>query len=209
MKNNIIMNLDTEFAREAIKSQYEPSVQHKNFFNATDIDYIWKYAFQNGKPRTNIWNKTIFVTNNYNDIIFSYKNQIDSILPDPKIYYGGNFFITTIGYGYHTDSYPKPTHSVYGNCVPWRNILIPLWSDGDGGKITFYKNRYPTWSVSGTKGAKGLYTEMNDLKIENEFVWEPGSVYVFDSCQLHNSTKTENDFTIKMGLLIKFVREVM
>jgi len=209
MKDNIIMDLDTHFARDAIKSQYESSVQYKNFFNDGDIDYIWKYAFRNGEARTNVWNKTIFINNDYKDIISRYKDRINNVLPNPKIQYGGNFFITAVEYGYHTDSYHKSKKNNYGKCVPWRNILIPLWSDGDGGKITFYKNRYPTWSVSGTKGAKGAHINIKDLEIENEYTWDPKSVFVFDSCQLHNSENTNNGFSIKMGLLIKFVKEVI
>ena len=206
----MIMDLDTELARETIESSYEKSVEHKNFFNENELDDMWKSAFQTARARTNRWNKTVFITRDLSDILTRHGKKFYDILPMPRVQYGGNFFITSIGYGMHTDSYKKSSMRKDGRHVPWRNILVPLWSDGQGGRINYYNNRFPTWSVSGTRGARGQYIEKFDnLSIENQFEWKPGSVFVFDSCQLHDSPTHLGDFSLKMGLLIKFVRRVV
>lgn len=205
----VIMDLDNDLARMTIESSYEKSVEHRNFFNDVEIEEIWKSAFQFAKAKTNRWNKTVFITRDMNHILTRYGEKLSDVLPEPRVQYGGNFFITSIGYGMHTDSYQKSAMKEGGRHVPWRNILIPLWSDGRGGMINYYDARFPTWSVSGTKGAAGQYIkEFDDLSIENQFEWKPGSAFVFDSCQLHDSPTHLGNFSLKMGLLIKFVREV-
>ena len=205
----MLMDLDKTLARESIIENYEPSVEHTDFLTSDELEEIWKSAFQQASASTNKWNRTVFISRDLTHICKKYENRIDEILPRPRIQYGGNFFITSVGYGLHTDSYNQTEVKTGGRCIPWRNLLIPLWCDDDGGVIKFYRNRFPTWSVSGTRGAKGDYTEFRDLEIENEFAWKPRSVFVFDSCQLHESPTHCGKFKLKMGLLIKFIREVV
>lgn len=204
----MLMNLDTTLAKESIMDHYEESVEHANFFTSDELEDIWKCAFQESAARVNKWNRTIFINRDLSHICQKYESRIDEILPKPRIQYGGNFFITSVGYGLHTDSYSQRVISD-GRCIPWRNLLIPLWCDNDGGVVRFYRNRFPTWSVSGTRGATGNYMQFSNLEVENEFIWKPKSVFVFDSCQLHESPTDLGNFRLKMGLLIKFIREVV
>jgi len=60
---------------------------------------------------------------------------------------------------------------------------------------------------SGLQYAPSKIDRYHGLSIENSFPWLPGSLYVFDTCQVHSSTLGEKSFITKAGLRISFITE--
>ena len=109
----------------------------EGIFNEEDRTWMYGYAFSRCATVRHNDNGTIFISGNLYGIYEKFKDKIDMILPgaenSPVI--GGNYFITPEQYGLHNDSTRQSDweHKLSDerwdrSYVPWRNILIPIWT---------------------------------------------------------------------------------
>ena len=109
-------------------------------FTEEEIKWIYGYAFSRcGKVRHND-NGTMFISGNLQGVYEKFADRINQMIPgaenSPVV--GGNFFITPSQYGLHNDSTREsdwqnsldktPRDSDRRKWVPWRNIIIPLFT---------------------------------------------------------------------------------
>lgn len=168
MKENFLLPIDDDIARENIRRYLSPAEMHKNVFTNEELEYIWKSAFKTeNKPRLNR-NGTVIITGENGQLldIFSYlRDKVVNLLGEaaelsPSI--GGNWFITPQQYGLHNDSIRKDVweKSLIGTpyvnkerkYTIWKNIIIPLWIGThfdfvDGGQFLFFDQRHIEWST--------------------------------------------------------------
>lgn len=195
---------------------------HENVLSSEDIEKVWKTAFQGGNVRKNSLGN-VFISG---DVVKkAYEIIKHKILVKGEMY-GGNYFIACHPYGPHMDSFAEKDVVDDGTTV-YKNVIIPLWIGGSdfGDHIVFYDQRLIDYgSAFGGKSEYNserkhkLHADFSDLQfynsngkempkstkfsVEDNIEWKPGNVIVFDSVQVHSSTRTQ--WTNKMGLLLKF-----
>ena len=208
--------------KETILKNLSPAKCYENVLSADDIEKVWKMAFNGGKVRKNMLGN-IFVTGNViND---AYNFIKDKILVKGELY-GGNYFIASHHYGPHMDSFAKKDEIEDGTTV-FKNVIVPLWIGGSsfgdhiifynqrlidygsafGGKIEYNKERkhnlYADYSALQFYDADGQpIIKSSEFSVESKIEWKPKDIIVFDSVQVHKSTRTQ--WSNKMGLLLKF-----
>ena len=109
-------------------------------FTAEEIEWIYGYAFSRCTTARHNDNGTMFISGNLQGVYEKFKDRIDAMIPgaDKSPVVGGNFFITPSQYGLHNDSTREtdwqnsleqtPADSDQRRWVPWRNIIIPLFT---------------------------------------------------------------------------------
>lgn len=208
--------------KETILKNLSPAKCYENVLSADDIEKVWKMAFNGGKVRKNMLGN-IFVTGKViND---AYNLIKDKILVKGELY-GGNYFIASHHYGPHMDSFAKKDEIEDGTTV-FKNVIVPLWIGGSsfgdhiifynqrlidygsafGGKIEYNKERkhnlYADYSALQFYDADGQpIIKSSEFSVESKIEWKPKDIIVFDSVQVHKSTRTQ--WSNKMGLLLKF-----
>lgn len=208
--------------KETILKNLSPAKCYENVLSADDIEKVWKMAFNGGKVRKNMLGN-IFVTGKViND---AYNFIKDKILVKGELY-GGNYFIASHHYGPHMDSFAKKDEIEDGTTV-FKNVIVPLWIGGSsfgdhiifynqrlidygsafGGKIEYNKERkhnlYADYSALQFYDADGQpIIKSSEFSVESKIEWKPKDIIVFDSVQVHKSTRTQ--WSNKMGLLLKF-----
>lgn len=208
--------------KETILKNLSRAECHENVLSADDIEKVWKLAFSGGEVRKNKLGNMFVTGNVVND---AYNLIKDKILVKGTLY-GGNYFIASHPYGPHMDSFAEKDVIEDGTTV-YKNVIVPLWIGGSsfGDHIIFYNQRLIDYgSAFGGKSEYNserkhqLHADYSELQfynasgqpipkstqftIESEIEWRPKDIIVFDSVQVHKSTKTE--WTNKMGLLLKF-----
>ena len=195
---------------------------HENVLSSEDIEKVWQTAFLGGNVRKNSLGN-VFISG---DVVKrAYEIIKHKILVKGEMY-GGNYFIACHPYGPHMDSFAEKDVVDDGTTV-YKNVIIPLWIGGSnfGDHIVFYDQRLVDYgSAFGGKSEyynqrkHKLHADYSNLQfdngngeemvksakfsVEDNIEWKPGNVIVFDSVQVHSSTRTE--WTNKMGLLLKF-----
>jgi|TARA_R110001592_G_scaffold17028_8_gene72286 hypothetical protein len=195
---------------------------HENVLSSEDIEKVWQTAFLGGNVRKNSLGN-VFISG---DVVKrAYEIIKHKILVKGEMY-GGNYFIACHPYGPHMDSFAEKDVVDDGTTV-YKNVIIPLWIGGSnfGDHIVFYDQRLVDYgSAFGGKSEYNnerkhkLHADYSNLQfyngngeemdksakfsVEDNIEWKPGNVIVFDSVQVHSSTRTE--WTNKMGLLLKF-----
>lgn len=124
-----------------IADHSEPAQVFDEMFSEDDIKWLYGYAFSRCATVRHNSNGTIFISGNLNDVYKKFKHKIDAMLPGAEDSPGisGNYFITPDQYGLHNDSTrledwertlkDVPANDPQRKYVPWRNIIIPLWTN--------------------------------------------------------------------------------
>lgn len=151
-----MMDLRNSDVIQNIANHFQQATCFDNMFSEEEIKWLYGYAFSRcGSVRHNT-NGTIFISGNLKGVYEKFKNKIDTILPgaenSPSI--SGNYFITPDQYGLHNDSsrfedWERTLEYVsldnpQRKYVPWRNIIIPLWSNPNNieSHAVFFKQRH-------------------------------------------------------------------
>jgi len=151
-----LMDLSNEKVIADIAQNFQPVGVFDNQFTEEELKWMYGYAFANcGCVRHNP-NGTIFISGNLEGVYRKFKDKIDEMIPgaenSPVV--GGNFFITPDQYGLHNDSTREsdwqnslertPLLAEGRKWVPWRNIIIPLWTNPVGVEShgVFFKQRH-------------------------------------------------------------------
>jgi hypothetical protein len=266
-----MLNLKDLQVQQDIANNFQKAQCFDEIFTDTEIDWIYGYAFSRCKTVRHNDNGTIFISGNLQGIYEKFANRLTEILPgaenSPVV--GGNFFITPDQYGLHNDSTREsdwtkslektPRDSNKRKWVPWRNIIIPLYTAPKNieSHAVFFDQRHVDFAHVYNHGMKlqdiattypivtdhlnidfhllnGLIqSKENNLKTydkshHEEYLyytphrrltgltpeltceWKPKCPIVFDAVQLHATNKGRKDkqWTLKMGLLLTFLREV-
>lgn len=127
-----------------IKQNISENFQKAEVFDAAftkkEISWMYGYAFSRCSKVRHNDNGTMFISGNLQGVYEKFADRIDQIIPgagnSPVV--GGNFFITPSQYGLHNDSTREsdwqaslsetPITSDCRKYVPWRNIIIPLFT---------------------------------------------------------------------------------
>ena len=202
-----VADLDNPDVKLFIESNYTESICYENVFDQNTLDQIWQYCWQNPKPRFNGDKGIVYIHTDLSPLKdIANLNFLSGYKESPVI--GGNYFISSYPYTVHTDSLPKSDWKPKGQeCVPWKNVLIPLWHNNNPGTFITYKNRYADWAKSDSELSSYSLDNFDSLEKENEWEWVPGNAYVFDAVQAHSSTKPKDrPFTLKGGVFLKFLK---
>jgi len=126
--------------QQNIIDNFQHAETFEEAFTEDEIQWIYGYAFSRcGKVRHND-NGTMFISGNLQGVYEKFADRINQMIPgaenSPVV--GGNFFITPSQYGLHNDSTREtdwqnsldktPRDSDKRKWVPWRNIIIPLFT---------------------------------------------------------------------------------
>jgi|TARA_B110000971_G_C19767455_1_gene389285 hypothetical protein len=204
-----IADINDPLVKKEIEANYQPSFLVENLFTEQDLNTMWHMAFIDSKPKLT-GNQSIVTINRPMDIVYQAMKDKFDFLPGAELSptVGGNFFISSCEYSVHTDSTMETN---VGDStlewLPWRNVLIPLWHNNNAGTFTTYKNRYADYAMTDTKYSVYNRSVFENLEVENTWDWKPGNAFVFDTMQAHRSNMpTENQYTLKGGLFLKFLR---
>lgn len=138
-----MMNLRAKNVIKNIAQNFQPVTLGEKSFNEDDLKWMYGYAFANCQTVRHNANGTIFVSGNLEGVYRKYQSVFDELLPgaDKSPVVGGNFFITADQYGLHNDSTRESDWARSlektelfdkgRKYVPWRNIIIPLWTNPD------------------------------------------------------------------------------
>ena len=135
-----LANLKDPTVQQNIADNFQHAEKFDEAFTEKEIEWIYGYAFSRcGKVRHNA-NGTMFVSGNLQGVYEKFADRINQMVPgaenSPVV--GGNFFITPSQYGLHNDSTREsdwitslektPIEQEGRKYVPWRNIIIPLFT---------------------------------------------------------------------------------
>ena len=133
-------DLKDPLVRDNVANNFQRAETFDEAFTEKEIEWIYGYAFSRcGKVRHND-NGTMFISGNLQGVYEKFADRINQMIPgaenSPVV--GGNFFITPSQYGLHNDSTREsdwqnsldktPRDSDRRKYVPWRNIIIPLFT---------------------------------------------------------------------------------
>lgn len=146
---------DPEIVRN-IAEHFQPAMSFDEMFNDDEIEWIYGYAFSHCQTVRHNDNGTMFISGNLQGVYERFKDRIDTIIPgagkSPVV--GGNYFITPSQYGLHNDSTREgdwvnslsktPRDSDRRRWVPWRNIIIPIYTapKGISSQGVFFNERH-------------------------------------------------------------------
>lgn len=135
-----LMNLKDPTVVSNISSNFQPATTFDNEFTEKEIEWMYGYAFSRCRTVRHNDNGTMFISGNLEGVYERFADRINQMVPgaenSPVV--GGNFFITPSQYGLHNDSTREsdwvnsltktPVDSDRRKWVPWRNIIIPLFT---------------------------------------------------------------------------------
>lgn len=163
-----MMDLHNQKVKQNMIDNFQPVTVHDNMFSEEEIEWLYGYAFSRcGTVRHNA-NGTIFTSMNLEGAYEKFADRINEICPGaenaPVV--GGNFFITLDQYGLHNDSTRQsdwqntlektPIDHEMRKYVPWRNIIIPLWTNPSGieSHAVFFEQRHVDYAHVYNHGMK-------------------------------------------------------
>ena len=163
-----MMDLHDQKVKQNIIDNFQPVTVHDNMFSEEEIEWLYGYAFSRcGTVRHNA-NGTIFASMNLEGAYEKFADRINEICPGaenaPVV--GGNFFITLDQYGLHNDSTRQsdwqntldktPIDHEMRKYVPWRNVIIPLWTNPSGieSHAVFFEQRHVDYAHVYNHGMK-------------------------------------------------------
>jgi hypothetical protein len=135
-----LADLKDPLVKQNISKNFQKAQVFEEAFTEEEISWMYGYAFsQCGTVRHND-NGTMFISGNLQGVYEKFADRINQMVPgaenSPVV--GGNFFITPSQYGLHNDSTREsdwqnslsktPADSASRKYVPWRNIIIPLFT---------------------------------------------------------------------------------
>lgn len=123
-----------------IAANFQRAETFNEAFTEKEIEWIYGYAFSRCQTVRHNDNGTMFISGNLQGVYEKFADRINQMVPgaenSPVV--GGNFFITPSQYGLHNDSTREtdwikslektPIDSSKRKYVPWRNIIIPLFT---------------------------------------------------------------------------------
>lgn len=136
----IMMDLHDQRAIDAVRSNISPAQIHEDVFSKDELDWIYGYAFNGCSYVRHNNNGTIFISGSLKGVYKKFEEKLKAILPGSELspVVTGNYFITPDQYGLHNDSTRQrdwlnsldktPIDSPDRQYVPWKNIIIPLWT---------------------------------------------------------------------------------
>jgi hypothetical protein len=132
-----MMDLGNKDVVKNISEHFYPVDVYESCFTEDDRKWMYGYAFSQCDTVRHNDNGTVFMSGNLQGVYEKFKDKIDFMLPgaEESPVVGGNYFLTPDQYGLHNDSTRKSdweTRKNDNSCdrkyVPWRNLLIPLWT---------------------------------------------------------------------------------
>lgn len=151
-----MMDIRVPHIVQDIADHFQQAIAFDNMFSEEDIKWLYAYAFSSCRTVRHNTNGTIFISGNFDKIYQKFKDKINILLPgaenSPEI--SGNYFITPDQYGLHNDSTRfedwkrtlehTPLDNPKRRFVPWRNIIIPLWTNPKEieSHAVFFKQRH-------------------------------------------------------------------
>ena len=263
---------DPSVVKNITKNFQVAKVADQDMFTDKEMEWIYAYAFNQCRTVRHNDNGTIFISGNLQGVYEKFADQINEILPgaDNSPIVMGNYFITPSQYGLHNDSTRQhdwentleetPRNSDKRKWVPWRNIIIPIFTApaGTNSQAVFFSQRHVDYAHVYNHGVDTgqeiattypIVTDHTDIQFydvdgntiprENNSIpydkqhydrylyytpyrrltgltpettcnWAPKRPIVFDAVQLHATNKgsKENQWNVKMGLLLKFMRSI-
>lgn len=263
-------NLKDLGVRDNIANNFQKAELFEEAFTDKEIEWMYGYAFSRCRTVRHNDNGTMFISGNLQGVYEKFADRINQMVPgaenSPVV--GGNFFITPSQYGLHNDSTREtdwikslektPVDSERRKWVPWRNIIIPLFTAPNKieSHAVFFDQRHVDFAHVYNHGMKpgqetattypivkdhndiifhlldGTIQQDNSNKYNEEHYekylyytpyrrltgltpeltceWKPKAPIAFDAVQLHATNKgfKDNHWTIKMGLLLTFLREI-
>jgi len=135
-----LANLKDPAVKQSIASNFQKAQVFEEAFTKEEISWIYGYAFSRCRTVRHNDNGTMFISGNLEGVYEKFADRINQMVPgaenSPVV--GGNFFITPSQYGLHNDSTREsdwinsltntPADSERRKYVPWRNIIIPLFT---------------------------------------------------------------------------------
>lgn len=126
--------------QQNISENFQKAEVFEEAFTQEEISWMYGYAFSRCNKVRHNENGTMFVSGNIQGVYEKFADRINQMIPgaenSPVV--GGNFFITPSQYGLHNDSTREtdwrdtlgktPYNSERRKYVPWRNIIIPLFT---------------------------------------------------------------------------------
>tara|TARA_R110000868_G_scaffold102091_1_gene281063 strand:- start:5589 stop:6467 length:879 start_codon:yes stop_codon:yes gene_type:complete len=135
-----LADLKDPLVKQNISKNFQKAQVFEEAFTEEEISWMYGYAFsQCGTVRHND-NGTMFISGNLQGVYEKFADRINQMVPGAETspVVGGNFFITPSQYGLHNDSTREsdwqnslsktPADSASRKYVPWRNIIIPLFT---------------------------------------------------------------------------------
>jgi hypothetical protein len=135
-----LANLKDPIIKQSIANNFQKAETFDEAFTEKEIEWIYGYAFSRCRTVRHNDNGTMFISGNLQGVYEKFADRINQMIPgaenSPVV--GGNFFITPSQYGLHNDSTREsdwvnslrntPIDSERRKWVPWRNIIIPLFT---------------------------------------------------------------------------------
>ena len=127
----VVQNMTENFA---------PAIECDPIFTDDEIEWMYGDAFSHCSTVRHNDNGTMFISGNLQGVYEKFADRFNAILPgaEKSPVVGGNYFITPSQYGLHNDSTREsdwvnslertPRDSERRKWVPWRNIIIPLYT---------------------------------------------------------------------------------
>lgn len=135
-----LADLKNPLVKQSIAANFQKAEVFDDAFTEKEISWIYGYAFSRCRTVRHNENGTMFISGNLEGVYEKFAGRINQMIPgaenSPVV--GGNFFITPSQYGLHNDSTREsdwinsltntPADSKRRKYVPWRNIIIPLFT---------------------------------------------------------------------------------
>jgi|TARA_R110000782_G_C14701990_1_gene402209 hypothetical protein len=151
-----LADLKDPVIQQHMANNFQSAAVFDETFTQEEIDWIYGFAFSRCTTVRHNDNGTMFISGNLQGVYEKFADRINKMIPgaenSPCV--GGNFFITPSQYGLHNDSTREsdwvqslertPRDSDRRKWVPWRNMIIPLFTapSGINSHATFFDQRH-------------------------------------------------------------------
>ena len=135
-----LADLKDPLIKQNISKNFQKAQVFEEAFTKEEISWMYGYAFSRCNTVRHNDNGTMFISGNLQRVYEKFADRINQMVPGAETspVVGGNFFITPSQYGLHNDSTREsdwqnslsktPADSASRKYVPWRNIIIPLFT---------------------------------------------------------------------------------
>ena len=141
------------------KATWEKSYQIIDFFTEDDVEWLTDRMFRHHTDRRIKDSGTLHFFDTMGEIVDHFFDKLHPLMP--KLEKGdrthtGNFVFSTNPYNVHIDTGSRGYKDLSEGCVPYKQIIIPLWVSPMGGMsaTAVYKQRAISYGTNFVRGFK-------------------------------------------------------
>lgn len=139
------------------KATWEKSYQIQDFFTEDEVEWFTDRMFRHHTDRRIKDSGTLHFFDNMGEIVDHFFDKFQSIMPELQkgdMSHTGNFVFSTNPYNVHIDTGSRSYKDTSPGCVPYKQIIIPLWVSPMGGMsaTAVYKQRAISYGTNFVRG---------------------------------------------------------